>query len=51
MLVNGGELNGRRYIGPRTIELMATNHTGDMAGGQIGMSRGIGFGLWRTGRR
>jgi CubicO group peptidase (beta-lactamase class C family) len=46
MLVNGGELNGRRYLGPRTIELMASNHTGDMAGGQMGMSpRGIGFGL------
>ena len=46
MLVNGGELNGRRYLGPRTIELMASNHTGDMAGGQVGMSpRGIGFGL------
>jgi CubicO group peptidase (beta-lactamase class C family) len=46
MLVNGGELNGRRYLSPRTIELMASNHTGDMAGGQLGMSpRGIGFGL------
>jgi CubicO group peptidase (beta-lactamase class C family) len=46
MLVNGGELNGKRYLGPRTIELMASNHTGDMAGGQMGMSpRGIGFGL------
>jgi CubicO group peptidase (beta-lactamase class C family) len=46
MLVNGGELNGRRYLGPRTIELMASNHTGEMAGGQMGMSpRGIGFGL------
>ena len=46
MLVNGGELNGRRYLGPRTIELMASNHTGEMAGGQMGMSpKGIGFGL------
>jgi CubicO group peptidase (beta-lactamase class C family) len=46
MLVNGGELNGRRYLGPRTIELMASNHTGDLAGGQMGMSpHGIGFGL------
>jgi CubicO group peptidase (beta-lactamase class C family) len=46
MLVNGGELNGRRYLSPRTIELMASNHTGDMAGGQVGMSpKGIGFGL------
>ena len=46
MLVNGGELNGKRYLSPRTIELMTANHTGEMAGGQMGMSpRGIGFGL------
>ena len=46
MLVNGGELNGKRYLSPKTIELMASNHTGEMAGGQMGMSpRGIGFGL------
>jgi CubicO group peptidase (beta-lactamase class C family) len=46
MLVMGGELNGKRYLSPRTIELMASNHTGDLAGGQVGMSpRGIGFGL------
>jgi CubicO group peptidase (beta-lactamase class C family) len=46
MLVNGGELNGKRYLGPRTIELMTANHTADMAGGQMGMSpKGIGFGL------
>ena len=46
MLVNGGELNGKRYLSPRTIELMASNHTGEMAGGQMGMSpKGIGFGL------
>ena len=46
MLVSGGELSGKRYLGPRTIELMASNHTGEMAAGQMGMSpRGIGFGL------
>jgi CubicO group peptidase (beta-lactamase class C family) len=46
MLVNGGELNGKRYLSPRTIELMTSNHTGDMAGGQMGMSpKGIAFGL------
>ena len=46
MLVNAGELNGKRYLSPRTIELMTSNHTGDMAGGQMGMSpKGIGFGL------
>jgi CubicO group peptidase (beta-lactamase class C family) len=46
MLVNGGELNGKRYLSPKTIELLASNHTGELAGGQMGMSpRGIGFGL------
>jgi len=42
----GGVVAAGRYLSPRTIELMASNHTGEMAGGQMGMSpRGIGFGL------
>jgi CubicO group peptidase (beta-lactamase class C family) len=46
MLLNGGELNGKRYLGPRTIELMASNHTGDLVNGQFGRpARGMGFGL------
>jgi CubicO group peptidase (beta-lactamase class C family) len=46
MLVNGGELDGRRYLGPRTVELMHSNHTGDMVNGQFGRPpRGMGFGL------
>ena len=46
MLVNGGELNGRRYLGPKTIELMASNHTADLVNGQFGRpARGMGFGL------
>ena len=46
MLLNGGELNGRRYLGPRTIELMRSNHTGDMVNGQFGRpAHGMGFGL------
>ena len=46
MLVNGGELNGRRYLGPKTIALMASNHTGDLVNGQFGRPvRGMGFGL------
>jgi CubicO group peptidase (beta-lactamase class C family) len=36
MLVNGGALNGRRYLGPKTVELMASNHTGEMVNGQFG---------------
>ncbi|MBI4520851.1 MAG: beta-lactamase family protein [Gemmatimonadetes bacterium] len=46
MLVNGGELNGRRLLSPRTVELMTANHTGDMVNGQFGRpARGMGFGL------
>jgi len=46
MLVNGGELNGRRYLGPKTVALLASNHTGDLVNGQFGRpARGMGFGL------
>jgi CubicO group peptidase (beta-lactamase class C family) len=46
MLVNGGLLGGRRYLGPKTVELMSANHTGDMVNGQFGRpARGMGFGL------
>ena len=46
MLVNGGELNGRRYLGTRTVQLMSTNHTGDLVNGQFGRpAAGMGFGL------
>jgi CubicO group peptidase (beta-lactamase class C family) len=46
MLLNRGELNGRRLLGPRTVELMTANHTGDMVNGQFGRpARGMGFGL------
>jgi CubicO group peptidase (beta-lactamase class C family) len=46
MLLNGGELDGKRLLGPRTVELMVANHTGDMVNGQFGRpARGMGFGL------
>ena len=46
MLVNGGELNGRRYLSPKTVALMASNHTGELVNGQFGRpARGMGFGL------
>ena len=54
MLANGGELDGRRVLGRKTIELMACNHLagdGDMADfalplgyGEVGFE-GRGFGL------
>jgi CubicO group peptidase (beta-lactamase class C family) len=46
MLLNRGELNGHRLLGPRTVEMMTANHTGDMVNGQFGRpARGMGFGL------
>jgi CubicO group peptidase (beta-lactamase class C family) len=46
MLLNGGELGGKRILGPRTVDLMVSNHTGDMVNGQFGRpARGMGFGL------
>lgn len=43
MMLNGGELNGVRILSPKTIELMTTNHLGDMP---MGFGRnGVGFGL------
>jgi CubicO group peptidase (beta-lactamase class C family) len=46
MLRNGGELDGERILGPRTVALMTANHTGDMVNGQFGRpARGMGFGL------
>ena len=46
MLVNGGSLNGKRYLSPKTVELMTANATGDMVNGQFGRpARGMGFAL------
>ena len=46
MMLNGGQLNGKRILSPRTLELMTSNHTGDMVNGQFGRpARGMGFGL------
>ena len=45
MLVNGGQLNGKRLLGPRTVELMASNHVGDLFAASNATRRGMGFGL------
>jgi CubicO group peptidase (beta-lactamase class C family) len=47
MLVNGGELNGQRILSPRTVDLMATNHVGNLytGAGAGGRAQGMGFGL------
>ena len=47
MLVNRGELNGRRLLGRKTVELMAANHVSDLyaKSGRVGGRPGKGFGL------
>jgi CubicO group peptidase (beta-lactamase class C family) len=46
MLLNGGVLNGKRVLGPRTVELMASNLVGDMFNGKLGRpAHGMGFGF------
>jgi CubicO group peptidase (beta-lactamase class C family) len=46
MLANGGELNGKRLLSPRTVELMASDHVDGMFNGKLGFpERGFGFGL------
>ncbi len=45
MLVNGGILNGKRILSPRTVDLMAANHVGELYTGTGGTVKGMGFGL------
>ena len=46
MIVNGGELNGRRYLSKKTVEFMLSNHTAGMGGTTIATTGpGYGFGL------
>ena len=46
MLLNGGELHGQRLLSPRTVDLMAANHVGDMFNGKLGRpAHGMGYGL------
>jgi len=43
MLLNKGEFNGKRLLSRKTIELMTTNHVGDLKGNGEGF--GLGFGI------
>ncbi|HUO30949.1 MAG TPA: serine hydrolase domain-containing protein [Bryobacteraceae bacterium] len=46
MLLNGGELNGHRFLSPRTVELMSSNHVGELFNGKLGRpGHGMGYGL------
>jgi CubicO group peptidase (beta-lactamase class C family) len=45
MILNGGELDGARVLGPKSVELMTVDHVGGLyAGG----SEGFGLGFWVT---
>ena len=48
MLANGGQLNGKRLLSPRTVELMASDHVDGLFDGKLPPlfpERGFGFGL------
>ena len=45
MLLNEGQLNGRRVLAPRTVELMRTDHVSPLYRGIRGTEDGVGFGL------
>ena len=45
MLVNNGQLNGKRLLGPKTVDLMSSNHVGDLYSGVGQRLKGMGFGL------
>jgi CubicO group peptidase (beta-lactamase class C family)/glyoxylase-like metal-dependent hydrolase (beta-lactamase superfamily II) len=42
MLLNGGSLDGRRLLGRKSVELMATDHLGDIPGPWPGVGFGLG---------
>jgi CubicO group peptidase (beta-lactamase class C family) len=45
MMLNGGELNGKRLLSPKTVQLMTIDHLGDVKNGRgkIGYGFGLGF--------
>ncbi|HYA48859.1 MAG TPA: serine hydrolase domain-containing protein [Burkholderiales bacterium] len=45
MLGNGGELDGVRVLGPKTVEVMTVNQVGDLYGTR---GQGFGLGFWVT---
>jgi len=45
MLLNGGELDGVRLLGRKTVEFMTTNHLPDELIRQRTLTKGYGFGL------
>lgn len=44
MVLNGGAIDGNRILSPTTVDLMLSNHTGDINFGP-GRAMGLGFGI------
>lgn len=44
LFVNGGELFGHRLLSPRSVEMMGSNHVGDLYRGLARNESGMGFG-------
>jgi len=42
MMLNGGEFNEKRFLSPKTVELMTKNHLGEV---KFPWAEGAGFGL------
>lgn len=42
MMLNGGQLNGKRILSPKTVEIMTVSHLGDI---DYSWGKGLGFGL------
>lgn len=47
MLLNGGEFNGVRVLGRKTVEFMTADHLGNVPGQDPGMGFGLGFQIRR----
>ena len=45
MMLNGGELDGTRLLGRKTVELMTSDHLGSISGPAFIPGQGFGFGL------
>ena len=48
MLANGGELQGKRILGRKTVEFMTANHLADQPGRPAGLGFGLGFEVRKT---
>ena len=45
MMLNGGELNGKRLLSPKTVALISSDHVGKLCCPGAGDMRGYGFGF------